>query len=126
MEKDFSKLIGIPYSELDCWGIVREWYKIVYGIELKHYYQEIPKNRDIANNLIYSSMGDFKKVDSPIYGDIILIKLFGVESHIAVYLGNGKILHTSHNTGCIIDNLSKWQKVVTGYFRVVNNDKIKT
>lgn len=118
MDADYSKLIGVSYSELDCWGVVREWYKIVYGIELKHYYNEIPNNRDITNNLIYSNMGDFKRVISPEFGDIILIKLFGVESHIAVYLGEGKIIHTSKNTGCMVDRLSKWEKVVTGYFRV--------
>jgi len=118
MNKNFNELIGIPYEKYDCWGIVREWYKIVFGMELKHYYHEIPNNRDIANNLIYSNMGDFKKVDSPEFGDIVLIKLFGVESHIAVYIGEGKILHTQHKTGCIVDKLSKWEKLVTGYFRV--------
>lgn len=125
MNKDYSCLIGIPYEKYDCWGIVREWYKIVYGIELKHYYSEVPNDRNIANSLIYSSMGDFKKVETPEFGDIVLIKLFGVESHIAVYLGDGLILHTSKNTGCIIDRLSKWGKVVTGYFRI-EHDKIKT
>lgn len=118
MQGDYSKLIGTCYTKLNCWGVVREFYKIVYGIELKHYCEETPENRDITKNLIYSNMGDFKKVDTPEFGDIILIKLFGVESHIAVYLGEGKILHTSLKTGCIIDNLSKWEKVITSYLRV--------
>lgn len=123
MKKDFSHLIGVPYETMDCWQIVREWYWVVYGIELKHYYEEVPNNRNIANSLIYSSMGDFIKVETPMYGDLILIKLFGVESHIAVYLGEGQIFHTSRNTGAMIDRLSKWEKLITGYFRVANNDK---
>jgi len=122
----YKHLIGTPYDKKDCWGIVVEFYRLVYGIELKHYYDEVPQSRDIANNLIYHNKGDFKKVSEPMFGDIVLIKLFGIESHIAVYLGDGLILHTSKNTGCVIDRLSKWEKVVTGYFRVEDNDKTTT
>jgi cell wall-associated NlpC family hydrolase len=121
MEIRYSKLIGIPYLQLDCWGIAREFYALQYGIELKRYYDEIPQDRDLASNLIYHSKGDFIRIDSPEFGDLILIKLFGVESHIAVYLGGGKILHTSKNHGCHIDSLAKWQKLVTSYYRVIHD-----
>jgi cell wall-associated NlpC family hydrolase len=117
----YAKLIGTPYEVLDCWGIAREFYIMEFGIELGRYYEEIPNDRDIARDLIYTNKGDFKKVLVPAFGDIILIKLFGVESHIAVYLGEGKILHTSKHHGCYIDNLSKWEKLVTSFYRVVND-----
>jgi cell wall-associated NlpC family hydrolase len=107
---------------MDCWQVAQEFYRLVFDIELKHYYQETPKNKDIKSNLIYSNKGDFIKVDSPVFGDLITIKIYGIESHIAVFLGNGKMLHTSDKTGCMIDSLSKWQKMVSGYYRVKNND----
>jgi cell wall-associated NlpC family hydrolase len=117
----YSSLIGVPYLELDCWGIAREFYRLQFNTELKRYYDEIPQNRAIAENLIYTNKGDFKKIESPEFGDIILIKLFGVESHIAIYLGGGKILHTSKNHGCHIDSLKKWEKVVVAFYRVMND-----
>lgn len=116
---DFSKLIGTPYETLDCWGIVREFYKIVYGLELKQYYGEIPETRDMARNIVYASMKDFEEIKTgKQFGDILLIKLFGIESHIAVYLGNGTMLHTSKHSGCLIEKMTRWEKLVVGIYRV--------
>lgn len=117
--QDFSSLIGRSYSDIDCWGVVREFYKREFGIELKRYYDDIPSSKDEAKSLIYSHMAEFEKVQKPEEkGDILLIKIMGVESHIAVYLGDGKMLHTSIPTGCIVDKLSKWERMVTGVYRV--------
>ena len=115
----FKTLIGIPYSQKDCWGIVVEFYKTAFEIELKNYYTEIPTTRDMARNLIYSNMGDFEEVkDAPQYGDILLIKMFGVESHIAVYIGNDTMLHTTAHSGCCIDRVLRWKHLVVGYYRI--------
>jgi cell wall-associated NlpC family hydrolase len=118
--QDFSKLIGTPYKEKDCWGIVVEFYRVALGIELNSYYQDIPKDRDIAKNLIYSSMGDFTLVEAKEakFGDILLIKLMGVESHIAVYVGEGKMLHSTLHSGCVIESVSRWKHLIVGYYRV--------
>jgi len=108
----------------DCWGIVVEFYSYELNIELKNYYEEIPNNRKVANSLIYSNMGDFEKVETPNYGDIILMKYKGVESHIGVYLGKGKMLHTTETTDCVVENISKWEGLITGFYRVASNDKV--
>jgi len=114
----YSDLVGISYSEMDCWAIVREFYKTEMDTTLKSYYDEIPSSKFEARDLVYSYKSDFKKVEGPeIKGDILLIKLFGVESHIAVYLGNGRILHTSMPTGCVVDKLSKWERMISGTYR---------
>jgi cell wall-associated NlpC family hydrolase len=120
----FLDLIGTPYVIKDCWAIVVEFYSLELNIELKHYYSEVPNDRDIANSLIYSSMGDFDKVERPEYGDIILMKFRGVESHIGVYLGNGKMLHTTQSTDCVVESLVRWEKLVTGFYRVKSHDKV--
>jgi cell wall-associated NlpC family hydrolase len=117
-ETSYKHLIGTPYDILDCWGVVRTFYLLEYGIDLKEYYKEIPSSREQAKDLVYLGMKDFERVEKPEYGDILLIKLFGIECHIAVYLGRGKILHTQEKTGCMIDNLFKWEKTVSGIFRV--------
>jgi cell wall-associated NlpC family hydrolase len=116
-----SSMIGIPYSELDCWAVVVKFYKEAMDTELKRYYEKVPRDRSTAKNLIYTHKSEFYQVHTPEVGDIITIRLAGVESHIAVYLGEEKILHTSIATGCIIDRLSKWQKCIEGIYRVKND-----
>lgn len=120
---DYSKLIGTPYSEKDCWGIVVEFYKIVYGIELKRYYEEVPTNRDIARNIVYSNLGDFSRVEDKDkrFGDIILIKLYGVESHIGVYLEEDLMLHSTLHSGCVVERVTRWRHLISGYYRAVND-----
>lgn len=121
----YFELIGIPYSEKDCWGIVVDFYKLEFGIELKNYYDAPPNDIGKANKLIYSSMGDFEKVSDLKIGTILLISFKGIESHIAVYVGEGKILHSYDPVGCVIEPISKWEKLITGYYRI-KNDKTKT
>ena len=118
----YANLIGISYEKLDCWGIAREFYKLEFGFELKRYYDKAPNDSSIANKLIYSSMGDFEKVTTPNFGDIILINLEGIESHIGIYINDQQLLHTSSRTGCMLDRMSKWNRLVVGYYRVKKND----
>lgn len=120
--QDYSKLIGIPYSEKDCWGIVCDFYKIVFNVTLKQYYETVPETRDIAKGIVYDSMKDFVEVSDRKFGDLLLIKLFGVESHIAVYLGNGTMLHTSKHSGCLIERINRWEKLIVGIYRAKDYD----
>ena len=114
----FSNLIGIPYSKKDCFEIVRDFYKQVLGVELKHYYDSPGQEAYAARDLIYTSMGDFVKVESPQFGDLVLLKIKGIECHIGIYLGNNQLFHSSRYTGSVIDRMSRWQNVVSGYYRV--------
>ena len=115
------QLIGTPYEELDCWGVVREFYRH-HDINLKEYYEDAPNNTEISAGLIAKYRTDFDEVKEPRYGDIILINLLGLPSHIAVFLGEGLILHTKKGTGCMIDRLHRWEKQVVSYYRVRLDD----
>jgi len=114
----YSKLIGTPYEKRDCWGVAVDFYQIELNIKLLEYYSEIPETRDNARDMIYSCMKDFKKVEDRQYGDLILIKLYGIECHIGIYLGNGQMLHTTSHSGCVIDRLIRWEKLIVGFYRV--------
>jgi cell wall-associated NlpC family hydrolase len=87
------------------------------GIELKPYYSETPESKGFAQAMVFSAKKDFEPVSVPEFGDILLMKLLGFESHIGVYLGDGKILHTQFKTGCVIDSFSKWEKILVGCYR---------
>lgn len=113
---DYSNLIGVPYAKMNCWEVCKAFYSQVLNLELKHYYEEKPTDRTYIRDLVRTSEKDFNKVRSPKFGDLILIRLYGVESHIAVYLDNGLFLHTTKSTGSCIDRVAKWSKMIVGYY----------
>jgi cell wall-associated NlpC family hydrolase len=96
---------------------VVDFYKQVFNVELAPYYSEVPESRGMAQAMVYSARKDFIKVEKPEFGDILLMKMLGFESHIGVYLGSGKILHTQVKTGCVIDSYHKWEKILIGVYR---------
>lgn len=114
----YFNLIGIPYKELDCWGVAREFYKLELGMELKRYYVQAPNDNNIAKDLISTNMGDFEKIDKPEFGCLILINLNGIEAHIGIYLNEQQFLHTTIHSGCLVDRIHKWKDMIVGYYRV--------
>jgi cell wall-associated NlpC family hydrolase len=120
MEK-IRHLIGIPYSEKDCWSLCKSFYSEVLGIELKNYFETLPQDRVVMKNLVYTNMGDFQKTDSPKFGDIILIKFKGLESHIAIFIDNSTMFHTTTSTGSVIDRIARWKPSIVGFYTVRNN-----
>jgi cell wall-associated NlpC family hydrolase len=120
----YKNLLGTPYSEKNCWDIVVQFYKQVFGITLKNYYDDIPSTRHEVKSIIHTNMPDFSKIEDKDkkFGDIILIKLYGVESHIGVYLENDLMLHTTIHSGCVIERIARWRHLIVGYYRAVKDD----
>lgn len=116
--QEYSNLVGIEYSKMNCWDIAVKFYKQVLGVELGSIYSGPTPPRDVTKDLIYTNIGGFEKVETPEFGDIIILKIFGIESHIAIYVGEGKMLHSSKNTGSVIDFVSRWQRVIVGFYRI--------
>ena len=116
-----KNLIGISYEDANCFELVRRFYKQELGIELKSYFDGPVPERSDAAKLVYTSKGDFAEVkEGPRkFGDILLIKLYGIECHIAVYVGEGRMLHSTRGSGSVIDRTSKWDKMIAGTFRVL-------
>lgn len=114
---DITKYIGIPYEEKDCWELAVDFYREHMGLELKHYYGDVRPDREQSKSLIYSNMGEFEKVDTPKLGDILLMKIRGIESHIGVFVGCGRFLHTSKSMGSHLERVDKWKKCIVGFYR---------
>lgn len=120
MKYNYAYLVGIPYKDLDCYGLVKKFYTEILNKELKSYYDVTPTEREVMNDLVTSSKGDFIQVEVPEFGDIVLIKIAGLESHIAVYVGGGFILHTLVSTqASVVQRINpRWRHVVSGYYRL--------
>jgi len=104
--------------------VTKLFYKHVFNIKLQDYYSDVPDSRDIAQSLVYSSMKDFEEVTKPEFGDLMLIKLQGIESHIAVFLGEGIMFHSTIHSGSVIERISKYEKLIVGFYRVKKNDPV--
>ena len=107
---------------MNCWDLSVKFYSSVLGVSLEGIYSGDTPSRSETRDLIYSNVGKFSKVTDPFFGDIILLKLYGIESHIAVYLGGGKMLHTSKLTGSVVERVEKWEHLIVGYFRIKGQD----
>lgn len=118
---DYSKFVGIPYEEKNCWELCRDFYREILGVELKTYFEGPVPTKEITKSLIYTNLGDFIRVadgEKLLVGDLVLMKIFGIEAHIGVYLGQGNVLHTSKVVGSNVDRVGRLGKLITGFFRM--------
>lgn len=96
---DLSKYIGRPFvhGDTDCYGLIRDFYKDEFDIELTNY----ARTDNWWNKGQNLYMDNFRKegfyilddLEESQYGDIFLIALgCSVASHGAIYIGENKIL----------------------------------
>ena len=110
-------LVGIPYTEKDCWGIVSEFYRLHFNIELSNLDYHNPLDTVEIDGVVQKEKPKYKEIHNPKFGDIILLRVYGLPVHVGIYLDNRSFLHTLKNTGSIIDNLSRWKSRTIGYYR---------
>jgi len=102
------------HGVLDCYGIVRDWYKWERGITLPDFAREDNWWHKGGNLYLenFSKAGFVRVMDGSIqHGDVLLMQvLANVTNHAAIYLDGGLILHHLHN------RLSS-REVFGGYYR---------
>lgn len=113
-----SQYIGRPYEKANCLDIAREFYMREFQIEIKQYYEgPTPGPKDVEA-LIVSNKGEFVAVsDEPQFGDLVVIRLYGVECHLGIFIQKGKFLHSIKTAGSVLDNLTKYEKMIVGFYR---------
>lgn len=120
----YRDLIGTPFKVhgrnkeegYDCYGLAMEVLKR-NGLALP----EIPYNTSEEGTQLRDyvlSMNALKSVQKPEKNCIIEIEIRHLPLHIAVYLGEGMIIHATWDMGVIIEPLRKYQKQVRGYYKV--------
>lgn len=118
MKTSITNYIGHPYEDLDCFELVKSFYRMEFNIDLKHYWEgETHLDKKQAETLIISGVGNFEKVTEPIFGDIVVVRLYGYACHIGVRLTEGLMLHTLRGVGSCIEPIKKYERMVEGYYR---------
>lgn len=105
---NFRKYIGTPYSKghLDCWGIIVKYYKDELGKDIESF----KHCKETGANLSYwineeIKQGAWEKVECQADTDVILCVKNGINEHVAIYVGNGLILHSMRGYGSRIDKM---------------------
>lgn len=112
-----SKYIGHSYEKYNCLKLVQEFYRDQFGLEVRNYFEgEVPSREDVEN-LIVTNKGEFHKVIEPKFGDIVIIKLYGIECHIGVVIDDKHFIHSAKRIGSCMDKFSRYKNMIAGYFR---------
>lgn len=94
---------GREFPNLDCWGLVRDYYREILGIDL-------PEYTDFSGGTMSGGFsremerGKFREIESPEDNAVIGLFCHGRLYHVGIYL-NGRILHTSEKRGCRYERL---------------------
>lgn len=123
-----ERAIGVPFvvggrewSGWDCWGLVYVAYRDVFGIEisrLDHEYDETASYEELQR-VVTRERVEWNDVSRPDIGDISLFRVSKFETHVALVVGWGQMIHTIKSVGTICDrtNSIAWAKRHVGYLR---------
>lgn len=124
---NYNKYIGLPYasngrdeSGIDCWGLVRLFYKQEYNIELPSYTEEYSGAYD---SRILDMMDLYKnnwaQVQQPEVGSVIVFNILGEPFHVGVYVGEDKFIHARDGMDSVVESINspRWTKRIEGYYK---------
>jgi cell wall-associated NlpC family hydrolase len=122
-----APLIGCPFSHgtHDCYGLVRRYYKLTYGISLPDFPRVAHWWNDGHTNLYtenyekagFVSQGLIAELKT---GDVLLMKVASrnnVPNHAAVYIGDGWIIHHLWGQLSRRDQLPRYRDYITHTLR---------
>ena len=116
----YLKYIGLSFNDYDCYNLVKLIYKEVHNKDIldtniKHYESEKINNQYEDESL------NWLKVDEAKEGDIVAIRLDSnipkIVTHFGVMINNHQMIHTTEKTNCVVENITKYYKLVAGFYR---------
>lgn len=127
-----KKFLGVPFRHqgrtefgLDCAGLIVKIAKDckLYEKELVDIkgYAKVPDGESLRNALLKGTAKEkaFSEIKE---ADIILMSFMREPQHLALYLGNGKIIHAYQGAGKVVihDLDSKWSNRIVSVFQFFN------
>lgn len=114
---------GRDFNGCDCYGLVRLVIQEETGKILPDFWDYSSANEiEIVSNLININRPNIPNIkkEKPDEMDIVLYKFKGYVSHMAVYVGNGRILHIISNTNanCVPVEHGILKGRVEGYYGI--------
>lgn len=129
--RSVADFVGIPYvahgrsyNGADCWGILYLYYRDVLGTPVPAYSAEMDaaefNHRGIAPVVSAEREKYWHPIDTPQPGDGILMRAGGHDSHVGIFLGQGRMLHSEGPHPSVIDRIGdmRWRNRISGYYRL--------
>ncbi|MEP2977955.1 MAG: NlpC/P60 family protein [Lentilitoribacter sp.] len=123
-----QKYLGIPYVEhgrhyngADCWGVVFLFYRDELKTPVPSYSQEMYERRFKCRDIgpLIEQVRDLNWVElkQPVFGACVVIRNGNFNTHVGVYLGNNKILHSETDCSRIerMDSMNLRGRIVGFY-----------
>lgn len=124
---NYDKYIGLPYLEngrteagVDCWGLARLFYKDQFNIDLPSYTTEYDGGQDPAIiSVINAHIDNWEQLNAPSIGDLCLFNIMGEPTHVGIYVGDNKFLHSRENMDSVVESLNniKWKNRFQGFYK---------
>jgi len=122
-----SDYIGIPYKErgrsldgVDCWGLVCLMYADM-DINVPSYLHEYITSSDIDSvaTAINKNKSNWRKVEAPDVGDVLVFNIMGFPCHVGVYVGQGDFIHSFRGTAVCVERLNSisWSRRLSEVYR---------
>lgn len=124
-----GQYVGIPFDDhgrtregADCWGLARLVLMEQYGLELPDYgeaYEDAKNIRAVRRAIRAGLAEEWKQVEAPQVGDLVIINLAALPWHCGLYVGDGRVLHVHAGAGAAIQELDKapLKGKVEGFYR---------
>lgn len=119
----------IPYVDLgrsrdgvDCYGLVLLVNREQFGRSLPDYAYRSSLDPSAVNATISTHLPhDFRRVEEPVPGDLVMLQILGRPWHCGVYVAPGLMLHVIGHAVSGIDRLGsvRWHRRIRGYYRPV-------
>ena len=132
---NYDKYIGLPYLEngrteagIDCWGLARVFYREQLNIDLPSYTDEYSGSHDPAViEAISRYRENWEKTDTPTIGDLCLFNILGEPTHVGVYVGSNKFLHSREGRDSVIETLdnTKWKNRFQGFYKYTEQPQVQ-
>ena len=111
---DLSKYIGKNYEEYDCYSLFRAIQKEL-GYDLPEF-KRCSNPYAVAVDAELEKLTRYVRLDKPEMYCAVLMYNHGIPSHIACYVGDGRIIHSTSERGVCIDDLNMSE--VEGFYGV--------
>lgn len=125
---DYNNYIGLPYKDngrdesgIDCWGLVRLFYKREYDIDIPSYTEQYVGRDDptLTATITKFKADSWIKTNEPEPGNVVLFNILGQPTHVGIYLGEGKFLHSRGGLDSVVESTTntKWKNRIEGYYK---------
>jgi cell wall-associated NlpC family hydrolase len=126
-----QRFVGVPYvahgreyAGADCWGLLFLYYRDELGTPIPSYSSEM-RERDFHRKDIGPLMDVeidrlWLQVDDPQPGDGVLLRAGRFNTHVGVFLGGGRMLHSEGPEPSVVARLDdiRLRSRITGFFRL--------